>query len=114
MTRINLIPTNELTDKHLISEYREMLRVRHLYPRKTKPTILKQYVLGKGHVLFFADKGLWLLERHKQLRDEMRRRNFVVNYELDLSSWPQTAINDWQPSIEEIEINRSRIKERLE
>ena len=113
MTRINLIPVTELTQKHLLAEYREMLRLRHIYPRQLKPTISKQYKLGKGHVLFFADKGLWLLNRHRQLREEMHNRGYVVNYELDLSSWPQSAMNDWYPNEDEIQINRERILERL-
>lgn len=113
MTRINLIAPNELTQKHLLAEYREMLRLRHIYPRKTKPIISPHYILGKGHVLFFADKGLWLLKRHKQLRDEMIKRGYTVNYELDLSSWPKSAMNDWNPNEDEIDINRQRIIERL-
>ena len=112
MTRINLIPVNKLTDKHLVAEYREMLRLRHLHPRKTMPDI-PSYRLGKGHVLFFADKGLWLLKRHKQLCQEMRKREFTTNYSLDLSSWPNEAMNGWQPTEYEIGLSLERIKERL-
>lgn len=90
-----------------------MLRLRHIYPRQTKPIIVDDYVLGKGHVLFFSDKGEWLLKRHKQLREEMRNRGFTVNFELDLSSWPVEAMNDWIVSDNAIRINRERIKERL-
>jgi len=113
MTRINCIPVEELTNKHLIAEYREMLRFRHVYPRNTNPIIPSEYVLGKGHVTFFFDKGGYLLKRHSQLIKEMNVRGYKTNFSLDLSDWPKDCLNDWKPDDVAIRINRERIFERL-
>jgi len=110
MTRINCIEPSRLTSKHLLAEYREMLRLRHARPRQTG---VSSYRLGKGHVLFFYDKGSYLLQRHGQLRDEMKRRGMSPNFELDLSSWPQWAMGDWIPGIDAQLQNVARIINRL-
>jgi deoxyribonuclease (pyrimidine dimer) len=113
MTRINCIPVEELTNKHLIAEYREMLRFRHVYPRNINPSIPLEYVLGKGHVTFFFDKGRYLLKRHSQLIKEMNARGFKTNFNLDLSGWPKDCLNDWEPDDKAMEVNRERIFDRL-
>ena len=60
MTRINVIPVDQLTDQHLVAEYREMLMVpaslkRSLGSKNGMDTkrIPKQYTLNTGHVYFF-------------------------------------------------------------
>jgi len=114
MTRINCIPVTELTSKHLLAEYRELPRVRHAYPRKASASIPPAYVLGKGHVTFFYDKGLWLEQRHAALIAEMRRRGYTVNLPpLDLGHWPQGAMNNWRVTDEAMRLNRERISQRL-
>jgi len=114
MTRINVIQPTELNRQMLLAEYRELPRIRHAYPRKSATTIPPAYVLGKGHVTFFYDKGLWLEQRHAALIAEMRRRGYTVNLPaLDLSHWPAGAINDWHPTDEAIRLNRERISQRL-
>jgi deoxyribonuclease (pyrimidine dimer) len=71
MTRVNVIPVQELTKQHLVAEYREIMRVPGALKKslqRKKPfcnsEIPENYVLGKGHVKFFYiyDKGLmsWL------------------------------------------------------
>lgn len=112
MTRINCVPVDELANQHLVAEYREMLRFRHAHPR-SKMIVPPTYRLGTGHCTFFYDKGGYLAKRHAELRAEMERRGYAVNYELDLSSWPQSAMNDWTPTPEALAINRQRIAERL-
>ncbi|MDX1665418.1 MAG: pyrimidine dimer DNA glycosylase/endonuclease V [Candidatus Promineifilaceae bacterium] len=112
MTRINCVPPHVLHDSHLLAEYREMLRLRRLHPRETMPRV-RTYRLGAGHVLFFADKGKWLLRRHAALREEMERRGFQTNYELDLSHWPPEAMGDWEPPVEAKLLNASRLYVRL-
>jgi hypothetical protein len=70
--------------------------------------------MGKGHVLFFADKGAWLIRRHAALVAEMRRRGYAVNYpRLDLSHWPDEAMGDWEPDAAALAVSRGRIEERL-
>lgn len=113
MTRIDCIPTDHIPrHKRLVAAYREMLRVRHLYPRKSKPSV-PTYRTGEGHVLFFADKGAWLLKRHAELRERMRQYDFEVNFELDLSHWPPEAMGDWEPSIGDKLVSIARIINRV-
>lgn len=114
MTRINLVDPSELSDQHLLAEYRELPRVRHAYPRKKNPVIPTRYVLGKGHVTFFYNKGTWLEYRHQSLILEMHFRGFTVNLPaLKLSHWPKEAMQWWEASPKEIEINRRRIQDRV-
>lgn len=112
MTRINCIDPKLLTNQHLLAEYREMLRLRHLHPRARQPDVAT-YRLGKGHVLFFADKGGWLLRRHEALRSEMIQRGYQPQYQLDLSTWPTVAMNDWQPGTDDKLLNMGRILNRI-
>ena len=81
MTRINCIPVEELTDKHLIAEYRELPRVFKL-ARDPKPGehIPTYYSLGRGHVKFFYNKLFYLEKRFLALVLEMRARGFKPNY----------------------------------
>jgi deoxyribonuclease (pyrimidine dimer) len=109
MTRINCIEPRRLTNKHLQAEYRELLRTRHIKPQ---PTVVPRYVLGKGHVNFFSDKGGYLVERHEQLRNEMKRRGFATNYTLELD-WPAELMGNWQPTTDAKLQNVARIINRL-
>lgn len=116
MTRINCVPVTELTGKHLVAEYRELPRVRHAWPRKGNAVANqpKNYVLGKGHVKFFYTRGIWIQRRHRLLIEEMRRRGYTPTLPpVDLSHWPEFAMNDWQPTTEALAINRERIALRI-
>lgn len=120
MTRINCIPVEELSNKHLVSEYRELPRVFGLIKgyqkRKRKSMIPSKYVLGTGHVTFFYDKALYLLNRQKQLVSEMQRRGYkpqFTNCDDLLNGIEPKYINDWQPTKEAIALNKARIRERL-
>lgn len=112
MTRINCIPVKELTGKHLVAEYREICWARSWKIRK-RP-LPESYRMGKGHCLFFHNKGQWLEKRHRQLIAEMKERGYQVNLSpLDLAHWPFWAMKDWQPDKTAMAINRERIQERL-
>jgi deoxyribonuclease (pyrimidine dimer) len=122
MTRINLVPPEELTVKHLVAEYREITRLpsnlRKSLDRKTlfkMSEIPSQYTLGQGHVKFFYDKMLFLQKRFEQLVKEMLRRGYKPSY-TDSSIFIPTDkkfYNDYVPTPEALSINRERIKERL-
>ena len=127
MTRINCIPPKELTDKHLVAEYRELPRIfklirgwcdRHADSPCKFPTddLPQEYRLGKGHVLFFYDKGYWLYRRQQSLIKEMKARGFNPKftnpYQL-FNSIPFPMQGDWVPTEEAMELNRERIRERL-
>lgn len=109
MTRINVIPVCELSDQHLIAEYREL-------PRVLKQTINvkdtpKEYCLGKGHVKWAKCHELFLVKRQMDIIREMRFRNFHVSYGqlFDLSRFD----GDYMPTIDAIKVNRDRIKEKI-
>lgn len=118
MTRINCIPVTELTDKHLVAEYRELPRVFKLarMPRKNEQ-IPELYTLGTGHVKFFYDKLDYCYKRQHQLYDEMKRRGFKPTFppeRLLLEHHNKVKLwGPWEPTPEAMEINRQRIKERL-
>lgn len=127
MTRINCVPVEELHDKHLVAEYRELPRIFGLakaaFERGEKPGELSPpfYTLGKGHVRFFYDKLDWLFHRQQALIREMERRGFSPTFkDPSILTTPLLAIvgedwfNDWEPTEEAMTINRARIKERLE
>ena len=65
MTRINLVNPKELTDQHLVAEYREIFMVGSSLQRsmkskswnKTINNIPKEFTLNKGHVTFLYNKG---------------------------------------------------------
>ena len=118
MTRINVIPVEELTDQHLMAEYRELPMVpaaaRRSDPAKFKPTTA--YTLNKGHVMFFYDKKNYLLNRWLSLIEELYRRGYAIDPSARTVHWtaldkfPQT---DWQPDSYAVSINMQRIIERI-
>lgn len=110
MTRINCVPVEELTDKHLVAEYRELPRIsKAARPCTDAP---RAYKLGAGHMKFFYDKGKYLSDRFDQLVAEMQRRGFVTNF-TQYRLHPVGLNNDWEPDQQAMAINRARIAERL-
>lgn len=118
MTRINVVPVSELTDQHLMAEYRELPMVpaaaRRSNPAKHKPST--QYTLNKGHVMFFFDKKQYLLDRWLELIHELYARGFnidpatrVVHWQA-LDKFPQVS---WTPDDHALGVNRLRIQERI-
>jgi len=110
MTRINCVPVEELTDKHLIAEYRELPRVHKLaWYCDDAP---EHYKLGTGHVKFFYDKGEYLRRRfEEQIVPEMQARGFVTNFTM-YRPHPPGLNNDWEPDENALFLNRERIKSR--
>ena len=123
MTRINLVEPSELTDQHLIAEYREIFMVGGSLRRTLvskggyqESKVPKRYTLNAGHVYFFYNKGKYLHKRYHQLIDEMKKRGFQP----DKSRVFPTSVfkdnelyNDWIPSIEDYKIIRQRIEEKI-
>lgn len=124
MTRINTCCPFDLSDSHLIAEYKELPRVftqvmkaqlRGITPETYN--IPAEYTLGKGHCTFFADKLGYLVIRYGELCKEMRRRNFTVNipeireeYLINLEPhWFRT----WKPTVKAIQMCNERILERI-
>ena len=123
MTRINIVNPKELTDQHLIAEYREITMV----PGSLKRTLVskigykeskvpKRYTLNSGHVYFFYNKGKYLHNRYTELISEMKRRGFKPDsnrlFPVDIFK-DNNLYNDWMPKVEDYKIIRKRIQERI-
>ena len=122
MTRINILPPTELTDQHLIAEYREITMVPGSLKRTLKSKvgfrperISNKYTLNAGHVYFFYDKGEYLDKRYDELVEEMKFRGFNPDPERRFPKevFPQELYNDWSPTLEEQKIVKQRIKEKI-
>ena len=116
MTRINLVPPEELCDQHLLAEHRELTRIPNAvakgkYHLRGQPL---DYKLGEGHVRFFFDKLSFLKKRYDLLHQECKRRGFNVQY-----IWPENLPDDislwkdYEPTENALKINRTRIQERM-
>lgn len=120
MTRVNLIPPEELHYKHLVAEYREITRVptlaRKAQREMHKKNIPPSYTMGVGHVLHFYNKLGFIADRYESLCDEMRRRGYVCNQiprsEL-LKDIDSRFVRAYNPTPEAVELNRQRIAERM-
>ena len=124
MTRINLVDPSELTDQHLVAEYREIFMVGSSLQRslksknweKTLANIPKKYTLNKGHVTFFYNKGKYLYKRYELLIEEMKNRGMNPDSERKFKTeqWPDELFNDWEPEPDDYKVIRARIKEKIE
>ena len=123
MTRINLVQPAELSDQHLIAEYREIFMVgsalqRSLKSKKwntTKLNLPNEFTLNIGHVKFFYNKGKYLHKRYLTIIKEMQNRgmNPNPNRKFKKEQWPIDLYNDWAPNAKDIELIRLRIKEKI-
>lgn len=130
MTRINVVPEQELSDQHLAGEYHEISRVFELVRKsiqRAKPvSIPPVYVLGKGHVQFFYDKLGFIAKRYVGLALEMRYRAYkrgrdsavdlrvvleIIECAYDVAPSSQYWKN-YEPTPEALALNRARIEER--
>ena len=124
MTRINLVLPSELSDQHLVAEYREIFMVGSSLQRslksknweKTFANIPKKYTLNKGHVTFFYNKGKYLYKRYELLIKEMKNRRMNPDSERKFKTeqWPDELFNDWEPEPDDYKVIRARIKEKIE
>jgi len=123
MTRINIVPPEELTDQHLVAEYREIFMVGSSLQRSlnspkwgnTFEQIPKKYTLNDGHVKFFYNKGKYLHKRYLNLIKEMKSRGMKPDSKrkFNTEQWPKYLYKDWEPKDEDFEIIRERIKKRI-
>ena len=124
MTRINLVDPSDLSDQHLVAEYREIFMVGSSLQRslksknweKTLANIPKKYTLNKGHVTFFYNKGKYLYKRYELLIEEMKNRGMNPDSERKFKTeqWPDELFNDWEPEPDDYKVIRARIKEKIE
>lgn len=121
MTRINVIPVEELSDAWLLAEYREL-------PRVIKQDIniddIKEgeaYRLVKSHVKWAKKHSWFTFNRYYHICEEMVKRGFKVNYSYEslLDYVIETGLIDsenfrldYKPVHYDINLNRQRLIER--
>lgn len=124
MTRINLVPPEELTDQHLFAEFREIKMVPKALARSLKSktakevldSIPKEFTLGTGHVTFFYDKGLYLKNRYTKIKEELTHRG--INYNPESKFDPDGIHTDlfsleYTPDNKALDTIRKRISDRI-
>lgn len=123
MTRINIISPSELTDQHLIAEYREIFMVAGSLKRTlisksgfVESKVPKNFTLNSGHVYFFYNKGKYLYKRYNLIIKEMKSRGFKPDenriFPKDIFIM-NNLFNDWEPNQSDIKIIRKRINEKI-
>jgi len=125
MTRINCVPPSELTQQHLVAEYRELPRVFGMVAGMIErgietpadAIIPLTYRMGTGHMKFFCDKLEYLVQRQRALVDEMIARGYNPQHrnpeKLRDVGIPREWYNPWSPDERALAISRARIEERL-
>ena len=123
MTRINLIKPSELSDQHLIAEYREIFMIGSALQRsikskswaRTKENLPKEFTLNIGHIKFFYNKGKYLHKRYLDLIAEMQSRGMNPNLERQFKKeqWPNELYKDWNPKKKDFQLIRKRITEKI-
>ena len=117
MTRINCVPTAELSRQHLLAEYRELPRVfalaHNAHGARRKIAAPEAYTLGAGHVKFFYQRLGYCRRRFHELRAEMVLRGYKPTYDdVPFALVPPDWQQDWTPDATALAINRQRIAER--
>lgn len=118
MTRINVVSVEELSDQHLIAEYRELPRI-FFNDRIYIGDAPEEYKLGKGHVKWAILHANYCLTRYAFICNEMKYRGFTVKYPYKaLKEYAEDNQITWYsksylPTVKDIEINRERLKEKV-
>lgn len=122
MTRINLTLVSELTDQHLMAEYRELPRVfgsvrKHAQNGKKVSDfkISNVFLLGTGHVTFFYNKLQFLHKRQHDLINECLKRGFKIQDTTvqDISDIPIEWLNDYSPNQDALCLSQERLDEKI-
>lgn len=124
MTRINLVPPKELSDRHLVAEYHELPRIFGLVKKaiaagkdpEAYRQEFKNYTMGTGHVKFFYGRLKFIADRQISLIEEMLARKMRPSYgefETIIRGIPKEWFGDWKPDEKALEISRKRIAERI-
>ena len=118
MARVNIgINPTYLADQHLIAESVEITMIAGSLRANDfiiKSEVPNSYSLGKGHMNFFKTKLKYLARRLEAVNTEMARRGFSPGTTVEcLQSAPLKFQNDWQPTLEDSNIVRNRIVEKM-
>lgn len=101
MTRINLsFPPALLSNKHLVAEWRELLRMPRFALRYPQPPrkLPEDFRLGIGHMKSCLKMMNYLHVRQFRLGKEMEKRQFVPNWDVADKVWMDWTMNKphWQ------------------
>ena len=119
MTRINCgVMVQKLTDQHLLAEHREIKRLPSLYKQRIDKGgvgfIPNRFCLGEGHVSFFINKGLFTLNRYKDIYNECLNRGFdVEDYSSNWGVYKQEHLLNYTPTQNDFSLLVERISERI-
>jgi len=100
----------------LIAEHREIIRIPNtIKSGKAKvKNIPTEFTLGKGHVVFFYNKIMYLRNRYNKLYAECISRGFnIQDYSDSFKDIDKTLFNDWVETENSREILTERINLRL-
>lgn len=119
--RINCIPVELLSDQHLRAEWLELLLLPPYLARSLKSkkglvlTDSIRYTLNTGHARFFYNKIPYVVNRYRQLGEEMRKRGFNINPQLsfDHLNLPKECYTEWEPNEQDQLVNLERIESRI-
>lgn len=109
VTRINVVPVEELSDQHLIAEYHELPRV---FSRDINTLDAPEdYCLGKGHVKWAASHRIFVGHRYLEIVGEMRYRGFSTAG-IIRNIMRYGNLTDYFVCDKDIELNRERVREK--
>ncbi len=112
MVRVNIINPKYLADQHLVAEYLEIMMLLSYvrkHPSVDMEKMPKDYCLGKGHIIFFKNKVMYLKKRHGLLKKEMKRRGFAARKTLEYKGIKKCLIKDWYATEKDKKIIRERL-----
>jgi deoxyribonuclease (pyrimidine dimer) len=124
MTRISIVDPIYLADQHVFADIREGNRLGNLYDSyinrirkgiKEEP-LPEKFTLGKGHVRFFYNKGLFLEKRFNSLLEEYNKRGRGKPYSFPFrNTWNENSkdYSDWKPNDADLKLIKSRLRERI-
>lgn len=116
MTRINVgVKAKLLSDEHLRAEHREIKRICNRFMQRSIKNkfddIPMLFTLGKGHELFFVDKGEYTYNRYVELYNECVYRGFnVSSYHENWKVYDNSKFNN---NYKELPTDRKIIIERI-
>lgn len=111
MTRINVVPVQELSDQWLIAEYRELPRA--LKSKASLQDAPNMYVLGRGHVKWAKKHALFTNQRFKELIEEMHYRGFKTNFSANMNKYISNDMkNQYKVNLNDLQLNKNRLIEK--
>jgi len=110
VVRINLIEPKQLSDQHLIAEYREILLLFGYY---RKHPVIRPSDDHRCPMRFYQNKLLYLKNRFETLKDEMRTRNFKPQKHIELIHYDNSNFKDFEPNETQVRQIKERITQRI-